>query len=139
MSQESMNILNSMTQFRKEFYLYQIMKPFSDFYSNSMVNNPFGISSQRYPIYFDHRVADSNSSFTHVYELGRVCNGRKCIYLNSLLQNCKIEGLRHTYSLGSEALKFLEKCPPIPYRPNIREGKDAVRLITPDEFIAEYS
>ena len=37
-----------------------------------------------YPIYFDHRVADSASSLPYFYVLGRVIVNRKPIYLNSI-------------------------------------------------------
>lgn len=138
-SQLSKDTLNGMDQFKKKFYSDEIIKPFSDG-GDSNVRDLFGMMPNNYPIYFDHRVADSQSSFTNVYELGRVCSSRKrkCIYLNSLLQNCNIEGLNFTYQSGANASKFLEKCPPIPYRPGIEEGKDAVELITPEKFIRIY-
>jgi hypothetical protein len=143
-SQVSIKLLDSM-KFRKQFYFDELIKPFSDLYDQTIyksvtLNSMFSINDSRYPIYFDHRVADSQSSFSHLYELGKVCNREKCIFLNSLLQNCKIEGLKKdTTSPGIDPLTLLEQCPPIPYRPGIVKGKDAVRNITPEEFIAEYS
>jgi hypothetical protein len=141
-SQLSMDSLNGMDQFNKTFYKDEIIKPFYED-DNFSASNLLGVTPKNYPIYFDHRVADNSSSFPYVYELGRVCSGgrRPCIYLNSLLQNCNHEGLvpisTHPFLKISD--KFITKCPPIPYRPGI-EGKykDAIRLITPEEFIHIY-
>jgi hypothetical protein len=139
-SQLSKDILNGMDQFNKTFYEDEIIKPFYEEYDFS-ASNLLGVTPKNYPIYFDHRVADNASSFPYVYELGRVCGGREhCIYLNSLLQNCNHEGLdiNSKDRLLKISEKFITKCPPIPYRPGIREGKDAIRLITPEEFIDIY-
>jgi hypothetical protein len=92
----------------KEIYYDEIIKPFSDSCAEypslldiaSLSYYPFLKGVDRYPIYFDHRVADDKSTFTYEYELGRVCKPGKpvmCLFLNSLLENTFYESKNYLY------------------------------------------
>jgi hypothetical protein len=148
-SEASMERLYNMDQFNKNFYYTHIMKTFLDVYKDNEddedadffeVISLFSIKRTNYPIYFDHRVADTLSSFAHVYELGRIClrKEKKCIYLNSLLTNCQHADIM-TDSKINDAQKLMEKCPPIPYRKDITSETPNIRSITPEEFLREFN
>jgi hypothetical protein len=124
--------------FENDDNLKQFAYPFS--IQNMFV---FDMRKPPHPFYFDHRVADNMSSLPFLYELGQVNfrdqNGKfKRVILNSLLENCKLSDneIKEIKNHKGGLVKFLEKCPVIPYRSNI--DKSAVIDITPSEFISKY-
>ena len=156
-SQVGINILNSNEKFNKNFYYDEILIPFREYVGVNNTDTEFKrkvqmlfsqpLDKDAYPYYFDHRVADGMSSFPQLYELGKVCKDTpqyKCIYLNSLLENCTHTNL----PVGTNPLEFMQKCPPIPYRPGIigfkeglKEGQytPGIKEVTPEEFLREFN
>jgi hypothetical protein len=153
-SQKAIDLINRREYITKIFHNdeNEIMIPFSEILEPEKhdISQSLFQNIERYPYYFDHRVADYLSSFPELYELGRVCSKKqsKCIYFNSLLQNCEIKGLKPEYNIKIKVKEFLEKCPPIPYRPGIIGYKDGlkegeytpgIKEVTPEEFLREFN